>query len=252
MHRFPRRSARLLPLLAAAALSAPLPGLAGEGLGTEAPFQFQPEADVYKHLSDDLRLVLQVPGTWQPSDGYSDVQFNGFVSFLVAPVYDHYLSPDVAKVRNLELRAGAGYYTVTTAGDPDPLQRFILMAEATPRGFLPLGIAFQLRNRYEARWQLDAAHTFTQRLRFRLQLEHDFVLPGASGSALTPYLNGEVIWSTSVDKWQQARVLAGLVWAVKWWGKGQSFEVNGGLFTTLAPSRSTAPVLGLVVSQYFD
>jgi hypothetical protein len=236
----------------ALALAAPLATLAGEGFGAPAPIELQPEVDVFKHLSQDQRLILQVPATYSPSDGYSDVQANLFYSYLAAPLYDYYLSPNTAKVHYLELRAGAGYFTTTTAGDPDPLQRFLLMAEATPRGSIPLGIAFFWRNRYEARWKLSANNAFDYRLRTRLHLERDFVLPGGSGAALTPYAEAEFIWASSIDKWQQVRLLAGLVWSVKWWGKGQSFEVNGGAFTTLAPTRSTAPVLGVVVNQFFD
>jgi hypothetical protein len=52
--------------------------------------------------------------------------------------------------------------------------------------------------------------------------------------------------------WRQTRLLVGLVNSVQWFGKGQAFEVNGGTTTNLQPTRSTAPVLGLVYNQYFD
>jgi hypothetical protein len=244
----PRRLAVLLLL----GLATPAVGRAGDGFGSSAPFELQPEVDVFKHLSQDQRLILQVPTTYSPSDGYSDVQANLFYSLLFAPLQSIYLSPDIAKTRTVELRAGAGYFTTTTAGDPTPLQRLILFGEFTPRGRLPLDVAFQWRNRYEARWEISANDKFSQRFRTRLQLERDFVIPGHPGDALTPYANAEFIWSSSIDKWQQTRLLAGLVWSVQWFAKGESLEVNGGAFITLQPSRSTAPVLGLVYSQYFD
>jgi hypothetical protein len=84
-----------------------------------------------------------------------------------------------------------------------------------------------------------------------LQLEREFDLSGRTPTSLTPFANAEVIWSSTQDMWSQFRVQAGLQLGVHWFGKGQVLEANASILTYLQPSRSYAPVLGLVWSQYF-
>ena len=61
----------------------------------------------------------------------------------------------------------------------------------------------------------------------------------------------EFIWSTAQDMWSQFRIQIGVQLGVDWFGAGQVFELNSTLITYLQPSRSYAPVLGLVWYQYF-
>jgi hypothetical protein len=68
---------------------------------------------------------------------------------------------------------------------------------------------------------------------------------------LTPFVNAEFVWQSPPAMWSQFLMEAGLQASFHWFGRGQTFEVNYSAVTSLQPSRSWRPVLGVVWYQYF-
>ncbi len=260
--------ARCATLAAAALLAAPGVGRGSDFFGTAQPLQLQPEVDLFQHFGGSFRLIVQVPATFIPeSGGYTDVSVFAYGSVVVAPIFAELvrwaseplpsparqiLHPDIAKNRKLELRAGGGYTATTAPGTLGWTRTLYATVEGTGRALLPGEILATLRNRFDGRWALDDGTRFSYRLRFRPQLEREFALSREARTALTPYVNAELIWSSTDDMWSQFRPQVGLQLTVHWFGRGQVLEANAAAFTNLQPARSTSPVIGFVFSQYLD
>jgi hypothetical protein len=68
---------------------------------------------------------------------------------------------------------------------------------------------------------------------------------------LAPFVSVEFVWQSPPSMWDQFRLEAGLRTSVLWFGRGQIFELNYSTVTSLQPSRSWRPVLGVIWYQYF-
>ena len=173
-------------------------------------------------------------------------------AWMVAPVMEMTITPDLAKRRRLDVRLGGSWYPTIaggTAGWSDLLRwrRRRRCASQHPGSILALA-AQPGRGPVAAR-RADV-----------VRLEAALAPPAGAGvraflrrrqTSLTPFVNVEVIWTTTQDMWDQFRMQAGLQLGVQWFGKGQVIEVNGSLVTYLQPSRSYSPVIGVVWYQYF-
>lgn len=248
----PRRpSSHPLPLLLAALVSAaPGRASAGDFFGPSDGLQLWPELDVIHGFADSFRITGKLEPVYTPSAGNRVMGLSLYGGWMVAPFTDVLLSPDLAKRRRLDVRVGVSWFPTTAAGDAGWSNQLRLEAEATMRTNVPGAILATLRGRVEAQWELDAPTSFEWRFRLRPQLEREFVLSRQAGSSLTPYANVELIWTTAQDMWTQFRIQAGLQLGVQWFWKGQVIELNGQVITYLQPSRSHAPILGLVWYQY--
>jgi hypothetical protein len=244
----------VVPLIAAAAVALPAWARADGGADVFGPrqgLQIQPELDVVQGFGGSFRVIGKLEPTFIPSESYAEMGVSVYGAWLVAPFMETTITPDLAKRRRAELRLGASWYPALqsgTAGWSDVLQ---VEAEATGRETIPWQILATLRNRVEARWQLDDPTSFVWRLRARFQLEREFALDEHDRTSLTPFANAEVIWTTYQDMWAQFRLQAGLQLGVNWFGQGQVIELNGSVITYLQPARSYSPVVGLVWYQYF-
>jgi hypothetical protein len=212
--------------------------------------QIQPELDVIGDTGGGFRVIGKLEPTWSPSTSNDAMGFSLYADWLVAPLTGSIVTPDLAKRRRLDVRVGVSWYPTLAPGSAGWSDLLRLEAEATGRTTIPGEILATLRNRVEAQWQLDEPRSFTWRLRARPQLEREFVLSQEAGTALTPFVNVEFVWTTSQDMWAQFRMQAGLQLAVHWFGKGQVIELNGSVVTYLQPSRSYSPVIGMVWYQY--
>ena len=238
------------PLLAVALLAIPCTDAsASEFFGPSDGFQIQPELNVFERLSDDFRLIQRVLPTFIPSQGYSEMGLAAYVGWFVAPVTTVTISPDFSRRRRLDVRLGVEWYPSLAEGTASDSNVLLALLEGTPRLVVAGDVLFTVRNRVEARWQLAAPASFSWRLRIRPQLEREFGL--SDTVSLTPFANAEWIWSTANDMWDQFRMQVGLQLGVYWFGAGQLIEVSGSVFTYLQPSRSHAPVLGVVFYQFF-
>jgi hypothetical protein len=177
--------------------------------------------------------------------------FSLYGAWMVAPFMEATITPDIAKRRRLDVRLGGSWYPTAQSGAEGWSDILRAEAEATVRESIPWQILASLRNRVEAQWQLDEPTSFSWRLRLRLQLEREFAFSDRDQTSLTPFVNAEVIWTTSQDMWAQFRMQAGLQLGVQWFGKGQVIELNGSVVTYLQPARSYSPVVGAVWYQYF-
>jgi hypothetical protein len=224
---------------------------ASDFFGPSQGLQLQPELDVIQAVGESFRLIGKLEPTFIPSEGNWVMGVSLYGAWMVAPFMETTITPDLAKRRRLDVRLGGSWYPTASsgvAGWSDVLQ---LEGEATVRESIPWQILASLRNRVEAQWQFDEPTSFAWRLRFRLQLEREFDFSDRKQTSLTPFVNAEVIWTTSQDMWAQFRMQAGLQLGVQWFGKGQVIELNGSVVTYLQPSRSYSPVIGVVWYQYF-
>jgi hypothetical protein len=240
-------------LVAAAAMTLPSGTRAdpSQFFGPSQGLQIQPEIDVVQGIGTSFRLILKVEPTFIPVQSYAEVGGSIYGAWLVAPLTEVLISPDHAKRRRLDVRVGAGWYPTVQAGTAAWSNVLLVEGEATVRTMVPGSILVTSRNRVEARWQFADPSSFIWRLRARLQAEREFDLSGQAIASLTPFGNAEFMWTTAQDMWAQFRVQVGLQLGVNWFGAGQVFELNATLITYLQPSRSYAPVLGLVWYQYF-
>jgi hypothetical protein len=219
--------------------------------GPSQGLQLQPELDVIQGFGNSFRVIAKLEPTIVPLQSYGEMGVSLYGAWLIAPITEPLVSPDIAKRKRLDVRLGAGWYPTLDPGTQGWSSLLMAEGEATMRTLIPGAVLATSRNRVEARWQLDEPTSFTWRLRTRLQLEREFDLSDRSKTSLTPFGNVEFIWSTAQDMWSQFRIQVGLQLGVDWFGVGQVIEVNSTLITYLQPSRSYAPVIGLVWYQYF-
>jgi hypothetical protein len=216
--------------------------------GPQQGFEIQPEIDVYWHVADGLRLLLQVQDTAIPSESNNTLAVGGFVDWFVAPVLRELVSPDRSLTHALNLRLGVRYRGTLDPGTVGPAESVAVRLEVTPRFFAPWEILLSNRNRFQVNWNLGGSDSVTYIYRGRLQAQREF---DVGDVALTPFLNVEFVWQSPPAKWNQFRMEAGLQASVHWFGRGQTFEVNYSTVTNLQPSRSWRPVLGIIWYQYF-
>jgi hypothetical protein len=216
--------------------------------GPDKGFEIQPEIDVFYHLQDGVRLLLQAQDNAIPSEGNNTLAVGGFVDWFVAPALRDLISPDKALTHALNLLLGVRYRGTLAEGTVGPAQSVAIRFEATPRFFVPWSILLSNRNRFQVNWNLGGNDSVTYIYRGRLQAQREFEV-GDVG--LTPFVNVEFVWQSPPTMWNQFRMEAGLQTSVHWFGRGQTFEVNYSTLTNLQPSRSWRPVLGVVWYQYF-
>ncbi|MEY2668717.1 MAG: hypothetical protein RJA59_1355 [Pseudomonadota bacterium] len=237
-------------LVASAALVAPATGRAQDAgfFGPAEGIEFQPELDVFLHLADGVRLLLQVQDSAIPSEQNNSLAVGGFVDWFVAPVVRELVNPDKTLTHALNLRLGARYRGTLEPGTVGSAESVAIRFEATPRAFIPWNVLLSARNRLQVNFNLGGDDSVTWIYRGRLQAQREFDLGGV---ALTPFANVEFVWQSPPAMWDQFRMEAGLQASVHWFGQGQTLEVNYSTVTYLQPSRSWRPVLGFIWYQYF-
>lgn len=232
-------------LVAAALLAGP--ARAQGFFGPTTSMSWQPELDGYLRLGESARLQIQVADLWTPEQQNNQVSVGVIASWLVADVLAELITPDRAKTHALDLRLGVLYNATTQAGALGPGDVWTLRMELTPRFNLPLGLLGSVRNRLSVNWAVNGASGFYFRWRLRPQLEREFAVGTV---ALTPYVNAELFWQSPPAQWTQLRLQAGLQAGFDLFAGGQTIEVNYVSITSLQPSRSTGPQVGIVLSTY--
>jgi len=233
-----------------AGLTAPASGKAQDSgfFGPAQGLEIQPEVDVFYHVADGVRLLLQVQDSAIPREGNNTLAVGGFADWFVAPVLRELVSPDKSLTHALNLRLGVRYKATLDPGTVGTAQSVAIRFEATPRIFLPWSLLLSSRNRLQVNWNLGGSDSATYIYRGRVQAQREFDLGGVG---LTPYVNVELVWQSPPAMWTQFRMEAGLQTSVHWFGRGQTFEVNYSTVTTLQPGRTWRPVLGIIWYQYF-
>ncbi len=234
--------------VAAAALLVAGPSRAQGFFGPEGSASYQPEVDAYFRLAEGVRIQAQVQPYFLPAQQVSQITFGIYGSWYVAAFLRELMSPDEAKNHAVDMRVGVLYNATLDSGTGSPGNLWTLQAEVTPRYNLPAAILVSLRNRVSFNWPVDGASGSFFRFRGRLQLEREFdvgTLP------VTPFVNVEVFWQQPPAMWTQFRLQGGVQLGFEWFARGQSIELNFSAITTLQPSRTWAPQVGLVLSSYF-
>jgi hypothetical protein len=216
--------------------------------GPQAATSYQPEVDAYCHVGKGLRLQAQVQPYLVPAQQVAQISFALYGAWMVAAVLRDLLSPDVAKEHAVNLRIGVLYNADVDAGTQGPGNTWTLQAELTPRFNLPAGFLVSLRNRASFSWLVHGATGSYFRYRGRLQLEREF---DVARVPITPFVNAELVWQQQPAMWTQFRMQAGLQAGFDLFAQGQTAEINWSAITSLQPSRSWAPQVGLILATYF-
>jgi hypothetical protein len=241
-------ASRLAGALLLASIAGPAAAEGSSFFGPGQAFEVQPEVDVYVHVAEEARLLLDVLETSIPAEGYASIAVGAYGDWFVAPFFRRLVSPDQSLTRALNLRLGLRYSGTLDPGTVGSSQRLAVQLDVTPRYFLPGDVLLSNRNRVQAQWTLGEADSFAFRYRGRLQVQREF---DAGDVGLTPFANVEWIWQSPPAMWSQFRMQAGLQVSVHWFGRGQTLEASYTTLTYLEPSRSWRPVLGFVWYQYF-
>ena len=236
--------------IVSAAVGIPVTGRAQDTgfFGPAQGIELQPELDVFLHLADGVRLLLQVQDSAIPGERNNTLAVGGFVDWFVAPIVRELVNPDKSLTHTLKLRLGARYRGTLDPGTVGPAESVAIRFEATPRTFVPGEILLSLRNRFQVNWNLGGEDSVAWIYRGRLRAQREFDLGGVG---MTPFVNVEFVWQSPPAMWNQFRMEAGLQTSVRWFGRGQTFEVNYSTVTYLQPSRSWRPVLGIIWYQHF-
>jgi hypothetical protein len=162
--------------IASVALTLPAMGRAQETgfFGTSQGFEIQPEVDVFYHVEEGVRLLLQVQDTAIPSEANNTLAVGGFADWFVAPVLRQLVSPDKSLTHALNLRLGVRYKATLDPGTAGTAQSLAIRFEVTPRLFGPWSILFSARNRLQVNWNLGSNDSVTYVYRGRVQAQREF------------------------------------------------------------------------------
>jgi hypothetical protein len=231
-----------------AALFAAMPVHAQGFFGPQESTSYQPEVDAYCHIGKGLRLEAQVQPYLVPAQHVTQISFAVYGAWMVAAVLQDLLSPDVAKEHAVNLRVGVLYNADVDPGTQGRGNTWTLQAELTPRFNLPAELLVSLRNRVSFSWLVNGATGSTFRYRGRLQLEREF---DVARIPVTPFVNAELVWQQQPAMWTQFRMQTGLQVGLDLFAQGQTVEINWSAITSLQPSRSWSPQVGLILATYF-
>lgn len=216
--------------------------------GPKGSTSYLPEVDAYFRLADGVRIQAQVQPYLVPSQQLTQVTFGVYGAWYVADVLRELLSPDQAKTHAVDMRVGVLYNATLDPGTQGPGNLWTLQADLTPRFNLPWMLLASFRNRVSFNWAVDGASGsfFVYRGRFQLEREFD-----VGRVPITPYVNVEFLWQRQPAMWTQFRMQGGLQVGFDLFAKGQTVEINWSAITSLQPSRSWTPQVGLILSSYF-
>lgn len=167
--------------------------------------QFWPETDFYYQFKPRVRGDFIAARSQDPGDNDSvemgpDIDFY-FKRFVKPPIKTN----NTAAGQFLAFRAGYHYLAGQT-----PENRGI--AQGTVRAPIFWSMELSNRNRIDLRWVQN--EPFSWRYRNRLTLERSFQIKRVR---LTPYIDGEIIWSSSTRSWTQNLFDIGTVFPIKKW-----------------------------------
>ena len=236
-----RARATIRALLAAGAL---LAGAARAAQAQETTRELWPEIDAYVRLSSAARLFLvAAPVISGDARTLSEQQLGANIEVGIAPIQRvrRQKAQDADKLRYL--RARLGYWrTGTHDSSGRSLSERRLVAEVTPRAFLPLDVLVALRGRVDFRW-LEAGYSWRPRLRLWLERETDI-----GPVVFVPYVSAETFYDSRYDAWSRNYYQAGVAVPVTHWLVP---EVYYGRQIDREPSSKTVNALGVLVTFYF-
>jgi hypothetical protein len=230
-----------LPLLL---LLLPVPTLVREASAQQTTRELWPELDAYVHLTSSTRLFfLFAPVRSEDAESFSEAQLGAHIEAGLAPMSRKRRIPadDPDKLRYLRFRFGYRQaFTQDTVGRDLSERRVI--AELTPRFFLPWNVLVALRNRLDFRW-LEGDYSW--RYRPRLWIERESVIAHVT---FVPYLSAEVFYDSRYDSWARTRYQAGLAVPATRWLVPEAYYSRQ---TDRQPASKRTDALGLLATLYF-
>lgn len=219
-------------------------GLSRPAVAQTTVGEIWPELDAYVRLSSAARLFLALaPVLSGDAKSLSEQQAgaNIEVGIRPLPLNPRRKAQDADKLRYLRLRLG--YWRIGTHDSSGrSLSERRLIAEVTPRAFLPLDVLVALRGRVDFRW-LEAGYSWRPRLRLWVERE------GPVGPVvLIPYVSAETFYDSRYDAWSRSYYQAGIAVPVT---KRVVPEVYYGRQIDREPSDKTVNALGVVVTLHF-
>ena len=230
---------RLRALLLAGLL---FPGAGGVAAGQDTTTrELWPELDTYVRLSPAARLFFVVIPVVSGDDrSLSETQLGGHLEVGIMPMARRQLRAAYDADRLGYLRARIGYRQVLTVGTGRSEQR--LVADVTPRFFLPWDVLFALRNEVDFRW---LQGNYSWRFRPRVWLERETRI----GSVTTvPYWSVEFFYDSRFGAWSRTFYQTGVAIPVS---RRVAPEIYYGRQIDRLPAHKTVNALGILATLYF-
>lgn len=135
----------------------------------------------------------------------------------------------------------AGYHYLSGVGQASENRRIL---QGTARVAVKWSMELADRNRIDLRWVQGQA--FSWRYRNRLTLERSFRVKRAR---ITPYVDGEIIWSSTTNSWNQNLLDLGVTLPFRKWPEFTPYYVGNN--QTGSPTTHTN-VIGFTTAFYFS
>jgi len=206
--------------------------------------EFWPEVDAYIRLNSSMRFfLLAAPVRAEGAEQFGEAQLGAHLEVGIAPIGRALIRKiqDPDKYRFLRLRVGYRQAFAQDSSGIDLSERRVI-AELTPRAFVPGGILVTLRNRFDFRW-LEDDYSWRYRPRIWLERETDI-----GPTTVIPYASAEVFWDSRFESWSRTRYQGGLAVPVAHWLVP---EVYYAYQIDREPALRYLNALGLVATLYF-
>jgi len=200
-----------------------------------------PELDAYVRLSPGARLFFVVmPVVSRDDKSLSETQLGGHLEVGVMPMARRRLRTAYDADRLGYLRARVGYRQVQTAGSGRSESRVV--ADVTPRFFLPWDVLFALRNEFDFRW---VHEVYSWRFRPRVWLERETRIGGVT---TVPYWSVELFYDARYEGWSRTFYQTGVAIPVS---RRVAPEIYYGRQIDRQPAQKTVNALGVLATLYF-
>jgi hypothetical protein len=169
--------------------------LAGSAQAAD-PWEFWPEANLYRNLGPTTRIYLVTAFATGGKEATSrTLDVAGYFDLTLEPIFFRSLRKEDWRSRKyLWVRLGYDHVFKGEHGNPVPPEnRGIVSLQA--RAYLPAGILVEGRARADLRW-IDG--DYSTRYRFRIEVNREFIVRGRS---MTPYFQAETFYDTRYDGW---------------------------------------------------
>jgi hypothetical protein len=233
-----------MPLRALLTAAAVLAGVAPDTPAQEVTGEVWPEIDAYVRLSLGARLFFQAQPVMTADDrSLSERQLGGHLEAGFMPMARKHLQSSYDADRLRYLRARVGFRRVSSYGTDGTMQReHRLVADFTPRAFLPFNVLLAQRNQLDARW---IEGDYSWRFRPRVWLERETRI----GAVTTvPYWSVEFFYDARFDAWSRTLYQTGIVIPVT---PRIAPEIYYARQIDRQPALKTVNALGTMATLYF-
>jgi len=221
-----------------------LAGISRVAAAQQTSVEVWPELDAYVRVSPAARwFVVAQPVISGDDSSLSEAHFGGYFEVGIAPMSPERRNGafDEDKLRYLRVRVGYRAVWIKGADGENTHERRVV-ADLTPRFFLPFNVLFMQREAVDFRW-IDGAYSW--RFRPRVWLERETRI----GKVTTiPYWSVEPFYDSRYATWNRTLYQTGIVIPVS---RQVAPEIYYGRQIDRQPTQKTTNALGVMATLYY-